>query len=76
LRWSFVYLAVRSLLAFVVLLGRSGRSKELEILGVLRHELRHRRVDREGTRPEDRDDDHVAVESRLRYASRPLACHR
>ncbi len=36
--WSFVYLAVRSLLALVVLLGRSGRSKELEIL-VLRHEL-------------------------------------
>jgi putative transposase len=38
LLWSFVYLAVRGLLAFVVLLGRSGRSKELEIL-VLRHEL-------------------------------------
>jgi putative transposase len=38
LLWSFVYLAVRSLLALVVLLGRSGRSKELEIL-VLRHEL-------------------------------------
>ena len=36
--WSFVYLAVRSLLGLVVLLGRSGRSKELEIL-VLRHEL-------------------------------------
>ncbi len=36
--WSFVYLAARSLLALVVLLGRSGRSKELEIL-VLRHEL-------------------------------------
>ena len=36
--WSFVYLTVRGLLALVVLLGRSGRSKELEIL-VLRHEL-------------------------------------
>jgi putative transposase len=38
LLWSFAYLAVRSLLALVCLLGRSRRSKELEIL-VLRHEL-------------------------------------
>jgi putative transposase len=38
LLWSFAYLAVRSLLALVLLLGRSRRSKELEIL-VLRHEL-------------------------------------
>jgi putative transposase len=36
--WSFIYLAVRSLFALVLLLGRSDRSKELEIL-VLRHEL-------------------------------------
>lgn len=36
--WSFVYLAVRNLFALVVLLARSDRSKELEIL-VLRHEL-------------------------------------
>jgi putative transposase len=36
--WSFVYLAIRSLFALVLLLGRSDRSKELEIL-VLRHEL-------------------------------------
>src|SRR6266511_5051980 len=36
--WSFVYLAVRSLFALVLLFGRSDRSKELEIL-VLRHEL-------------------------------------
>lgn len=36
--WSFVYLAVGKLLALVVLVGRSDRSKELEIL-VLRHEL-------------------------------------
>jgi hypothetical protein len=36
--WSFVYLAVRRLLALAVLIGRSDRSKELEIL-VLRHEL-------------------------------------
>jgi hypothetical protein len=36
--WLFVYLAVRRLLALAVLIGRSDRSKELEIL-VLRHEL-------------------------------------
>ena len=36
--WSLVYLAVRSLLGLVELVGRSDRSKELEIL-VLRHEL-------------------------------------
>jgi putative transposase len=36
--WSFVYLAVRSLFALVLLFGRSERAKELEIL-VLRHEL-------------------------------------
>jgi putative transposase len=36
--WSFVYLAVRSLFALLLLFGRADRSKELEIL-VLRHEL-------------------------------------
>ena len=36
--WSFVYVAFCRLLQLVVLLGRSERSKELEIL-VLRHEL-------------------------------------
>jgi putative transposase len=36
--WSFVYLAVRNLFALVVLLARSDRLKELEIL-VLRHEV-------------------------------------
>jgi hypothetical protein len=36
--WSFAHLAVRSLFAFGLLLGRSDRSNELEIL-VLRHEL-------------------------------------
>ncbi len=36
--WSFVYLAVRNLFALVLLVGRSDRSKEVEIL-VLRHEL-------------------------------------
>jgi hypothetical protein len=38
LLWSFAYPAVRGLLALALLLGRSRRSKELEIL-VLRHEL-------------------------------------
>jgi putative transposase len=38
LPWSFAYLAVRSLFALVLMVGRSRRSKELEIL-VLRHEL-------------------------------------
>jgi transposase InsO family protein len=38
LLWSFAYLVVRNLFALVWLLGRQGRSKELEIL-VLRHEL-------------------------------------
>ena len=36
--WSFVYLAVRNLFALVLLLARSRRSKELEML-LLRHEL-------------------------------------
>jgi putative transposase len=36
--WSFAYLGFRSLFGLVLLLGRSDRSKELEIL-VLRHEL-------------------------------------
>ncbi len=36
--WSFVYLAVRNLFALILLLARSRRSKELEIL-LLRHEL-------------------------------------
>jgi len=38
LLWSFAYLAVRGVLALVVLAARSSRLKELEIL-VLRHEL-------------------------------------
>jgi putative transposase len=53
--WSFVYLAVRSLFALIVLLGRSDRSKELEIL-VLRHELvvLRRRSGRRRIEPADR----------------------
>jgi hypothetical protein len=41
--WSFVYLAVRNLFALALLVGRSERSKELEIL-VLHHELAVLRV--------------------------------
>jgi putative transposase len=53
--WSFAYLAVRSLFALVLLLGRSDRSKELEIL-VLRHELTvlRRRSVRPRIEPADR----------------------
>jgi hypothetical protein len=53
--WSFVYLAVRNMFALVVLLGRSDRSKELEIL-VLRHELvvLRRRSGRPRIEPADR----------------------
>ncbi len=53
--WSFVYLAVRNLFALIVLVGRSDRSKELEIL-VLRHELvvLRRRSGRRRIEPADR----------------------
>jgi putative transposase len=53
--WSFVYLAVRRLLTVAVLIGRSDRSKELEIL-VLRHELAilRRRSGRSRLEPADR----------------------
>jgi putative transposase len=53
--WSFLYLAVRKVLALIVLIGRSDRSKELEIL-VLRHELAllRRRSGRPGFEPADR----------------------
>jgi hypothetical protein len=53
--WSFVYLAVRKVLALTMLVGRSDRSKELEILD-LRHELAvlGRRSGRPGFEPADR----------------------
>jgi putative transposase len=53
--WTFVYLALCRLLQLVVLLGRSERSKELEIL-VLRHELAilRRQPRRAPFRPTDR----------------------
>src|SRR5262249_59214999 len=53
--WSFVYLALCRLLQLVVLLCRSERSKELEIL-LLRHELAilRRQPQRAPVRPVDR----------------------
>jgi len=53
--WSFVYVALCRLLQLVVLLCRSERSKELEIL-VLRHELAilRRQPRRAAARPVDR----------------------
>jgi len=53
--WSLVYVVVRRLLEFAVLLARGERSKELEIL-VLRHELSllRRRVKRPALEPHDR----------------------
>src|SRR5438309_11344956 len=53
--WSFFYLSVRNLFALVLLLGRSDRSKDVEIL-VLRHELAvlRRRSSRPRTEPADR----------------------
>ena len=53
--WSFLYVALCRLLQLVVLLGRSERSKELEIL-VLRHELAivRRQSRRAAFRPVDR----------------------
>ena len=53
--WSFAYLAIRNLFALVMLLARSDRSKELEIL-VLCHELTvlRRRTVRPRIDPPDR----------------------
>jgi transposase InsO family protein len=53
--WSFLYVALCRLLQLVVLLGRSDRSKELEIL-LLRHELAivRRQSRRARLRPVDR----------------------
>jgi len=52
---SALYVIVRRLLEFVVLLGRGNRAKELEIL-VLRHELSilRRQVNRSRFEPQDR----------------------
>jgi putative transposase len=64
---SFVYLVACRLFAFVVLLARSDRSKELELL-VLRHELSILR--RQSRRPQLTESD------RLVLACTPRAQHR
>jgi putative transposase len=61
--WSFVYLAVRNLFALVLLLGRSDRSKELEIL-VLRHEVAVLRRQSRRPRPAQADRALLATLSR------------
>jgi putative transposase len=66
--WSFVYLVVRNLFALVWLLGRSRRSKELEIL-VLRHELAILR--RQTSRPKLTRADRALLASLSRSLARP-----
>jgi putative transposase len=66
--WSVVYLVVRNLFALVWLLGRSRRSKELEIL-VLRHELAILR--RQTSRPRLTRGDRVLLASLSRSLARP-----
>jgi putative transposase len=66
--WSFVYLVVRNLFALVWLLGRSRRSKELEIL-VLRHELAILR--RQSSRPKLTRADRALLASLSRSLPRP-----
>jgi putative transposase len=68
LLWSFVYLVVRNLFALVWLLGRSRRSKELEIL-VLRHELAILR--RQTSRPRLTRADRALLASLSRSLARP-----
>ncbi len=66
--WSFVYLVVRNLFALVWLLGRSRRSKEMEIL-VLRHELAILR--RQTSRPRLTRADRALLASLSRSLARP-----
>jgi putative transposase len=68
LLWSFVYLVVRNLFALVWLLGRSRRSKEMEIL-VLRHELAILR--RQTSRPRLTRADRALLASLSRSLARP-----
>jgi putative transposase len=67
--WSCLYLVLRQLLQLVVLLGRSQRSKELEIL-LLRHELAILR--REKPRPRLHNDDRVLLAALARVLPREL----
>ena len=62
--WSFVYLAVRRVLALIVLMFRSGDAKEVEIL-VLRHELEVLRRQHRRPRLEPADRAWLATLSRL-----------
>jgi hypothetical protein len=66
--WSFRNLAIRSLFGLVLLLGRSDRSKELEIL-VLRHELAVLR--RGSRRPRIEPADRVLLAALSRLLPRP-----
>ena len=70
--WSFVYLGLRSVLAFITLLIRSDGGKALEIL-VLRHELQilRRQVARPRFRPADRAL-RAALSRRLRRSRWPV----
>lgn len=68
--WSLVYLAVCKLLALVVLVGRSNRSKELEIL-VLRHELVLLR--RQSGRPRFEPSDRALLAALRAYPGRAIA---
>jgi len=69
LLWSFVYLVVRNLFALVWLLGRSRRSKELEILA-LRHELAVLR--RQSARPRLTRADRAFLAALSRSLPRPV----
>jgi putative transposase len=66
--WPFGYFAIRSLFGLVLLLGRSDRSKELEIL-VLRHELAVLR--RGSRRPRIEPADRVLLAALSRLLPRP-----
>jgi putative transposase len=68
LLWSLVYLVVRNLFAFLWLLGRPRRSKELEIL-VLRHELAILR--RQAARPKLTQADRTLLAALSRSLPRP-----
>jgi putative transposase len=68
LLWSFAYLVVRNLFALVWLLGRSRRSRELEIL-VLRHELA---ILRRQTRPKLTRADRAFLAALSRSLPRPV----
>ncbi|HEX6839529.1 MAG TPA: integrase [Polyangia bacterium] len=67
--WSCLYLVLRQLLLLVILLGRSQRSKELEIL-LLRHELAILR--RQTPRPRLLESDRILLAALSRVLPREL----